>query len=36
MSNYDNTNTGSLFKADKGDNEKRPDYRGSVNVDGVE
>jgi len=36
MSNYDNTNTGSLFKNDKGDNEKRPDYKGSVNVDGVE
>lgn len=33
---YDNTNTGSLFKNDKGDNEKRPDYKGSVNVDGVE
>lgn len=34
MSDYDNTNTGALFRADKGDNPKRPDYRGSVNVDG--
>lgn len=24
------------FQGEKGDNEKRPDYRGSVNVDGVE
>ena len=31
---YDNTNTGALFKNDKGDNEKRPDYKGSVNIDG--
>lgn len=36
MSNYDNTNSGMLFKNDKGDNEKRPDYKGSVNVGGVE
>ena len=36
MSQYDNTNTGSLFKNDKGDNEKRPDYKGSVNVEGVD
>lgn len=33
---YDNTNTGVLFKNDKGDNAKRPDYKGKVNVDGVE
>lgn len=32
----DNTNTGSLFKNDKGDNPKRPDYRGSLNCGGVE
>lgn len=36
MSQYDNTNSGMLFKNDKGDNEKRPDYKGSVNVGGVE
>lgn len=27
---------GSLFKNDKGDNAKRPDYRGSVKIGGVE
>lgn len=36
MSEYDNTNTGTLFKNDKGDNQKRPDYKGSVNVEGRE
>lgn len=33
---YDNTNRGSLFKNDKGDNEKRPDYTGSLNVEGTD
>jgi len=33
---YDDTNSGALFKNDKGDNPKRPDYRGFVNVNGVE
>jgi uncharacterized protein (DUF736 family) len=36
MSNYDNTNTGALFKNTAKDGEKSPDYRGSINVDGVE
>ncbi len=36
MSSYDNTNSGILTKNDKGDNPKRPDYRGSINVDGKE
>jgi len=38
MSNqdYDNTNKGMLGKADKGDNPKRPDYKGQIDVDGVE
>jgi len=27
---YDNNNRGVLFKNDKGDNDKRPDYRGSA------
>ena len=36
MADYDNTNTGSLFVNDKGDNEKRPDRKGSLNVDGVD
>jgi hypothetical protein len=33
---YDNTNSGLLAKNDKQGNEARPDYRGSINVDGVD
>ena len=33
---FDNTNRGVLFKNDKEGNEARPDYKGSVNVAGVE
>lgn len=33
---YDNNNTGALFKNDKDGNEKRPDYRGSAEVNGVQ
>ena len=33
---YDNTNSGILTRNDKQGNEARPDYRGSINVDGVE
>lgn len=34
---YDNKNTWVLFKNDKGDNEKRPDYTGTeVDENGVE
>ena len=29
MSDFDNKLSGALFKNDKGDNEKRPDYKGS-------
>jgi hypothetical protein len=36
MAEYDNTNTFVLFKNDKGDNPKRPDYTGNANVDGIE
>lgn len=36
MAQYDNTNTFTLNKNDKGDNPKRPDYRGKINVDGIE
>ena len=36
MSNYDNTNSGVLFKNDKKGNEKAPDYKGKVNVEGNE
>ena len=34
--NYDNTNSGLLAKNDKQGNEARPDYRGSINVEGRE
>ncbi len=33
---YDKTNTGALFVNDKGGNDKRPDRKGSINIDGVE
>jgi uncharacterized protein (DUF736 family) len=33
---YDNTNSGVLFKNDKGNNPKRPDYRGTGNWQGQE
>ena len=33
---YDNTHRGSLFKNDRKDDAKFPDYKGSLNVDGVE
>ena len=36
MAQYDNTNTFTLNKNDKGDNQRRPDYRGKLNVDGIE
>jgi hypothetical protein len=36
MTTYDRTNSGLLTKNDKGGNESRPDYRGSINVAGVE
>ena len=31
---YDNTNSGAIFKNDKKGNEKAPDYKGKINVDG--
>lgn len=33
---YDNTNKGALFKNDDKRNDKDPDYKGTVNVDGRE
>ena len=36
MTEYDKTNTFVLFVNDKGDNDKRPDRTGTLNVDGVE
>jgi hypothetical protein len=33
---YDNTNAGALFKNDDKSNERHPDYKGSLNVGGVD
>jgi hypothetical protein len=33
---YDNTNRGALFKNDKKESNKHPDYKGNINVDGRE
>jgi uncharacterized protein (DUF736 family) len=35
MTKYDNTNKGALFKNDK-ENERQPDFRGTVNVGGTD
>ena len=36
MSQYDNEKKFALFKNDKGENPKRPDYRGTMTLGGVE
>ena len=36
MADYDNTNRGSIWKNDKKETDKHPDFTGSLNVDGVE
>lgn len=36
MSQYDKNLTGVLFKNDKDGNEKRPDYKGSAEIEGVQ
>ena len=36
MSNYDNTNRGSVWKNERKTTDKHPDFTGSANVDGVE
>ena len=33
---YDNTNRGAIWKNDKKETEKHPDFTGSLNVEGVE
>jgi len=36
MPEYDNTNSGVLFRNDKKTSEKAPEYTGKINVDGVD
>jgi uncharacterized protein (DUF736 family) len=33
---YDNTNRGAIFKNEQKSSDKQPDYKGKINVDGVE
>lgn len=36
MTDYDNTNRGTLFRNDERKHDRSPEYSGSLNVDGVE
>ena len=35
MNNYDNTNRGAIWKNDKKQTEKHPDFKGDLNIEGV-
>lgn len=35
MADYDNNNTGVLFKNDRKESEKQPDYKGEAELDGT-
>ena len=34
MAEYDNTNSFAMFRNEKGDNERRPDYTGTITLEG--
>ena len=36
MTQYDDSNRGALFRNTKRENERQPEYNGSINVDGVD
>lgn len=36
MTEYDNTNRGALFRNERKETEKHPDYTGSINIAGVD
>ena len=36
MSNYDNTNKGAMWRNDNKQSDTHPDFKGSINIDGVE
>lgn len=36
MSNYDNTNRGQIWGNDKKEKDSQPDFKGSINIEGVE
>lgn len=36
MTDFDNTNSGAIFKNDNKESERHPDYKGSLNVGGVD
>lgn len=36
MTEYDNTNRGALFRNERKETDKHPDYTGNINIDGVD